>query len=233
MVIVGGSFAQGWGIHDEETFAWKLQERFPSLNVMNYGTAGYGTYQSFLVLEKELPLLKSPVIVLYGFILHHTARNVAPVDWLKALSRFSRRGIVHVPYATLNEDGALVRHPPVAYLRLPLRKSSATAAFVEEIYMRTRVRTREEKKSREVLARILLEMAATSERHGARFLVINLEPVRPPTKVLAKFLRVNQIEYVDCGFPFEGMTVPGEAHPNGEMNTLWFDCIVDALGDPA
>ena len=216
----GGSFAQGWGISDEETLAWKLQERFPSLNVMNYGTGGYGTYQSLLVLENELPLLKSPVIVLYGFILHHAARNLAPVSWLKVLSKLSRRGIVHMPHATLDEDGALVRHPPAGYLRLPLRESSATIAFVEEVYMRTRIRTLKEQKARKVLERILLEMAAASERYGARFLVVNFQPVRQPTKLLFKFLEVNHIEYVDCGFPFEGMTVPGEAHPNGDMNTL-------------
>ena len=197
---------------------------------MNYGTGGYGTYQSLLVLENELPLLKSPVIVLYGYIVHHAARNIAPVSWLKVLSEFSRRGTVHVPYATVDEDGALVRHPPVAYLQLPFRGSSAAIALLEEVYMRTRVRTLKEGKARKVMERVLLAMAATSEEHGARFLVINFQPVRPVTKLLVKFLEVNQIEYVDCGFPFEGMTVPGEAHPNGDMNTLWSECIVDGLG---
>ena len=77
----------------------------------------------------------------------------------------------------------------------------------------------------------LVEMAATSKRYGARLLVINLEPVRPATGRLVKILRMNQIEYGDCAFPLEGMLVPGERHPNGEMNSLWSDCIADALGD--
>ena len=115
MVVVGGSYTQGWAIRDEETFPWKLQERFPSLNVMNYGTAAYGSYQSLLVLENELPRMKSPAIVLYGFIEHHVIRNSAGILWLKGLSRYSRRGIVSVPYATLNRDRELVRHPPEAY----------------------------------------------------------------------------------------------------------------------
>ena len=38
---------QGWAIDDNETYPWKLQKRYPSLNVLNYGTGGYGSYQSF------------------------------------------------------------------------------------------------------------------------------------------------------------------------------------------
>jgi hypothetical protein len=200
---------------------------------MNYGTSGYGTYQSLLVLENELPLLKSPVIVLYGFIRHHAARSVAGASWLEALSRFSRRGIVHVPYATLDEDGALVRHPPLAYLRLPFRGSSAMIAFIEDVYMSAKLGAPGEKRAWKVVRKLVLEMAATSQRYGARFAFVNLQPARPPMGGLVKFLAANRIEYVDCGFPFEGMTVAGEGHPNGEMNTLWLECIVDALGEPA
>ena len=230
MVIVGGSFAQGWAISDEETFAWKLQDRFPSLNVMNYGTGAYGTYQSLLVLESELPLLTSPVIVLYGFILDHAMRNVGAVLWLEILSRFSRRGIVNVPCATLHEDGALVRHPPEGYLALPFRESSAMVALVEEVYMKKRAGNRKAQMG-PVTERILLEMAATSQRYGARFLVVQLDPRRATTNHWAEFFKVNHIQYLDCGLPYEGMIVPGEGHPNGDMNTRWVDCIADALGD--
>lgn len=230
MIIVGGSFAQGWAISDEETFAWKLQDRYPSLNVMNYGTGAYGTYQSLLVLERELPLLNSPVIVLYGFIPHHATRNVGAVDWLEILSRFSRRGIVSVPFATLDEDGALVRHSPKGYPALPFRESSATIALLAEIYMKARAGGRGAQ-ARPVTERILLEMAATSEKFGARFLVVQLEPTRAPRNPWADFLEANQIQYLDCGFPYEEMIVPGEGHPNGDVNTLWADCIAGALGN--
>ncbi len=51
IVIVGGSFVQGWAVSDQDTFAWKLQDRFADYDVLNLGTAGYGTYQSLLLIE--------------------------------------------------------------------------------------------------------------------------------------------------------------------------------------
>ena len=230
LVVVGGSYTQGWAISDEETFPWKLQERFPSLNVMNYGTAAYGSYQSLLVLENELPRLKSPAIVLYGFIEHHVIRNSAGFLWLKGLSRYSRPGIVSVPYATLNRDRQLVRHLPEAYLALPFRGSSATIALVEELYMTARTGGRRTQK-RAVTERILLEMASVSRRFGSEFIVALLDYNRDAIKRWARFLTARRVRYADCGFPYAGMRVIGEGHPNGELNTRWADCIAEELLD--
>ena len=91
VLVVGGSFTFGLAISDNETYPWKLQTMFPSFNIMNYGTAGYGGYQSLLVMERELPRLKSPAFVIYGFFQHHEERNVAPSEWLEMLSRYSYR----------------------------------------------------------------------------------------------------------------------------------------------
>jgi lysophospholipase L1-like esterase len=54
VLVLGDSFTQGWAVSDEETYAWKLQERFPTARFVNYGTAGYSTYQSLLRLKVAL-----------------------------------------------------------------------------------------------------------------------------------------------------------------------------------
>ena len=100
LVLVGDSLTQGWAISDHETYAWKLQKRFPFLKVLNYGTGGYGSYQSLLMLERQLPGLTRPKFVLYGFIDHHEIRNCAAGEWLQALSSHSRRAHVDVPFVT-------------------------------------------------------------------------------------------------------------------------------------
>ena len=102
IAIVGGSFTEGFAISDHETFAWKLQERFPSMRVRNYGHGGYGTYQSLLLLEQVLSQRPAPVMALYGFFEGHEIRNVATADWLEMLSMMARRhSTISVPYATL------------------------------------------------------------------------------------------------------------------------------------
>ena len=52
VVVIGCSYTQGWAVTDEETYPWRLQAEFPSHAFLNYGTAGYGTYQSLLALER-------------------------------------------------------------------------------------------------------------------------------------------------------------------------------------
>lgn len=231
LVIVGGSFTQGLAISDDETYAWKLQERYPESKVMNYGSGAYGTYQSLLVLERELPRLKSPTMVLYGFFDHHEERNVAPGGWLEMLSKLSRRGHVCVPYATLSDNGSLVRHPPACYPITPFRESLSTIAFLDKVYMKITTMKRFDQR-RLVTEKLLVEMQDVCETHGAQFAVVLLTGKEETKRHYADFLKKEGIGVIDCGcdIPPE-MRVPGEGHPNGKMNSRWAACIAEALGD--
>jgi len=230
-VIVGGSFTQGMAIDDNETYAWKLQIQYPSFDVLNYGTGGYGSYQSLLVLEKELLRLTSPVIVLYGFIQHHEDRNVASYGWLNQLSQLSRRGHVFLPYGTLEEDTRLARHSPERYLVLPLRKSLATVVLIEKAYMSIKTKHRHSQK-RLVTEQVLLEMKRITEQYGATFVPVLLQVDREAKRHYKKFFQTHNFRDIDCVFPLTPeLKVPGEGHPNGKMNSLWAECIASALGD--
>ena len=108
VVVLGCSFVQGWALSDEETFAWKLQERFARARVLNFGTAGYGTTQSLLALERYLEerkrthgaaAAKGPLIVVYGFSDFHTSRSIADAvvaqDARTGLARARRHALRH------------------------------------------------------------------------------------------------------------------------------------------
>jgi hypothetical protein len=231
LVLVGDSFTAGWAISDDETYAWKLQQAFPFLEVLNYGTGGYGTYQSLLMLERELPYLARPAFVLYGFVENAEYRNAAPGSWLGLLSRFSHRGHIDVPFATVEADNRLVRHPPERYLALPFRESSALVAFIEKIYMDRKTRGRMSQKTA-VTQRILLEMNKVATQHGATFVVVFLSVRRSTKEHYTAFLRESNIQDLDCGYDItDEMQVPGEGHPNGKMNTRWANCISAGLGE--
>ena len=116
LVIVGGSLTYGYGLSDEETWPWLLQGKTSCVKVLNYGTIGYGTYQCLLMLEKVLPELSSPTIVIYGFMEHHLIRNVAPPDW-QAVLAFNRRGDVYLPRVDIDKNNSLVRYPPALVKR--------------------------------------------------------------------------------------------------------------------
>jgi len=78
LLLLGCSFTEGFGLDDKNTFAWKLQQLLADISVRNFGTAGYGTLQSFLI-EKQLLALHAnspPRAIIYGFADFHQVRNV-------------------------------------------------------------------------------------------------------------------------------------------------------------
>jgi hypothetical protein len=229
LVLIGDSFTVGWAISDSETYPWQLQEKFPFLHVLNYGTGGYGSYQSLLMLERELPSLAHPKFVLYGFNQLQEARNTAPARWLRLLSSHSRRGHVDVPFATFDAEKGMLRHPPERYVSLPLRESSAVVTLVEKAYMDIKARKRLSNK-RLITEQILLAMDRVSKEHNAIFAVVLLWADRNIKEHYMEYLRENNIQVIDCIYEITNeMQVPGDGHPNGKMHALWTKCISDAL----
>ena len=52
LLLVGDSFAQGVGVDDEETVAWRLAGALRNRDVINLGVAGYGPDQELLSVEE-------------------------------------------------------------------------------------------------------------------------------------------------------------------------------------
>ncbi len=231
IVLVGGSYTQGFAISDDETWAWRLQERFPDRSVLNWGTAGYGAYQSLLVLEEQLPRLDAPRVVVYGLNDHHELRNVAPARWLRALSRFSQRGHVDTPFATLDASGGLVRHPPERYLALPLHEHLATVAFAERVVMDRRTAGRGAY-APQVMEAILTRMRDVCRENGASFVVAVLRAKPAGRRRYRQFLEGLNVRSVDCVFPLPPeLRVAGETHPNGRVHGMWADRVAPVLAD--
>jgi hypothetical protein len=229
VALFGDSFVQGWGLPDRATLAWQLQDRYRSLHVLNYGVGGYGTYQTFLRLEQVLAQGPAPEWVLYGFILPQEKRSVAPAGWIEELDGAAREGLAAVPFADLDRDGRLVRHPPQAYPRWPGRERSALVAFGQAVFARARAGRREER-ARAVTLRLLEEMNALCASRGARFAVVFLWTPREVRAEYVRHLRRHRIRWVDCHHPVTlDLVIPFEGHPNQELNRRWAECLAEKL----
>lgn len=233
VLFCGCSFTQGFAISDAETFAYKLQARLPEVEVLNFGTAGYGTYQCLLRLRRYFDVgAPSPAVVAYGLFQDHEGRNVAAAYWLQSLARVSRRGFVAVPYCALDDGGRLDCRPPEAsYRAWPGTGSSALLTFLQGRYERFRTRSRQ-RQARAVTEALLREMAALVRSRGATFLVVLLHAGDTNRRAYRDFLSAAKIDFVDCVDPrydTPEMVVRGEVHPNGKMNTVWADCIEGRL----
>ncbi len=232
VALVGCSYTQGWAVSDAETFAWRLQERFPERAVANLGTAGYGTYQSLLSLERHFSVSSTPVeLVVYGFIEHHEIRNVAPGGWIRRLATASAADRLAVPFATLGAKGELVRHAPEAYPGWFFDDELASVAFLESSLMDWR---HEERRSeaRAVTERLLEQMRDTSLARGAPLLVAILEARPQARRHYLRWLAAHGIHAVDCTHPRSldpAFLVPGYGHPGRAIHSDWAGCIGDAL----
>jgi hypothetical protein len=230
VVVIGCSYTQGWAVTDQETYPWHLQAEFPSHAFLNYGTAGYGTYQSLLALERYFAAgHDSPAVVIYGFIDYHEERNVAPANWLKALATASRAGTLSIPFVSIGADGTLERHRLDRANSWPLRSHLASVAAVEDRVLEFRTRGRFEQR-REVTDRLILELQRVTRDHGSRLLVAILESRDEPKAHVTAFTAREGIESVDCTVPNqELLQVPGYSHPDRRINAHWARCIGDRL----
>jgi len=229
MAVIGGSFAEGWGLPDEETLPWKLQAALPEVEVRNHAVGGYGTYQSLLRLEQLFAAADPPDRVVYGFTELHEERNVANPRWLRDLAQVARRGHVAVPYATLGPAGRLERHPPESHPLWPLRSRLALVNVVQSAWLQHRGRGRLEQRH-EVTRRLLFAMDQLCRTHGARLLVAVLWA--PQTAdFYVQSLRQRGIPVVDCNLAQRPrLIIEGDGHPNGQATSELARCILEALG---
>lgn len=102
LMIVGDSYSFGFGVSNEETYAYELARMMPDWDVMNLAVSATGTDQHYLMYERQGEKYK-PNIVLMGFYLLDYNRNTYNFrDYAKPM---------YVPQA----DGSLtLTHTPVS-----------------------------------------------------------------------------------------------------------------------
>ena len=125
LLVMGDSFAEGWGVQLEESVSKKLEKKLQktapkkTFEVLNFGVAGYGTDQEMLLFE-ELGRFYQPHLVLVLFYVNDLINNA------------NRQGIGaergYKPYFRVGRDGGL-------QLRgVPVRKTP----FWDETFWHTR-----------------------------------------------------------------------------------------------
>jgi hypothetical protein len=104
LLILGDSFAWGYGVADEDVFAAVLERQFQAegkpWEVLNAGVLGWGTDQQYLFLKRDGYEFGPDIVVVAFFLLNDPINNVTTghVNWSKPVFlNSSLRDLMHVP----------------------------------------------------------------------------------------------------------------------------------------
>lgn len=159
VLVLGDSFAFGWGVEQGETFAAQLARLEPGWDVFNAGVSGYGTDQELLLLRRLKQELE-PDLVLCLFCANDLFECSGPVAYGR-----------HKPYFVLGESGPELRGTPVPEPLLE-RVSHLWRAFVKYRWERgRRPRVEQHAQDWQLVQALYLEMSR--ELDGVPLLVLS------------------------------------------------------------
>jgi hypothetical protein len=229
VLVVGGSYAQGYSVGDADTFFARLGRELPDFAFRSYGTGGFGTLQSLLLTERILdatPPEQRPALVLYALIEGHVKRNVAEPSHILSL-QVSARALLVPPHVRVR-DGSLRRFAPELLRTWPLADRSSVLALLERAWVWARYRVGREESLR--ATRLLLEeFDASVTSRGPAFAVALLEGSPEDQRAL---LSGAPFPSVDCHHPErpeESVCGDGHGHPGAAVHAWWARCLADWL----
>lgn len=120
-LVLGDSFAFGWGVEQNETFSSELARLAPHWQVLNAAVSGYATDQELLLLEKLLPEVQ-PDLVVVAYCSNDRMECASTAPYGRAKPYFTRRGRELVLAGVPIEEPWLVGH---SYLARAIAKALA------------------------------------------------------------------------------------------------------------
>jgi hypothetical protein len=215
--IFGCSFTQGWGLDDSGTLPWKVQERLPDHEVVNFGVGGYGTLQSLLQYRRALAAKAKPAMAILVYADFHDQRNVRTDGWRDANFSYERFGTTAQPYARLGSSGAL-RYDwgssDVPLMGLRARSAAINVAAIG--FGRVRERFLNAHRVSELL---IEQFAVESRQRGVRFVLAGIWPSED-TRDTLQYFSARGIETVDISTDQKDRRnlIPYDGHPSAFAN---------------
>ena len=228
ITILGGSFALGQAVNDNQTFAFYVQNNLKQYKIKNYGVGGHGTYQSYLRLKELFKSNQNIDYVIYSFIDPHEKRNMGDASWSEWLSKLSKKP-VYIPYVTLDGKNKLTEHPPREYLVLPLSGQSVLISKIQKKIMRMILYSSKDD-TVFVTKQLILKMKKLSDLNGSKFIFVNLNSKISKIDDYSNFSKANNINFVNCQIYLgEDLIVKNDGHPNDRAHKKYGNCILKAL----
>lgn len=226
VMVIGGSNAQSYGVRDEDSFAYILSERYPSLWFENFGNGGYSTVQSLLLAEKAYDnfyISEKPKLIVLAFDDSHALRNVADQSWVYSISDDEGRYVAPPHYRLQN--GEFVFHPFRTIGFWPLEKQSALITVLHNIWLQS-VAYNTAGDALPATQHVIDQLHNFASRHDVQFAVVVLED---RNQIADAIFSDKPYPYKNCsGFERSDpgtYLLGGSSHPNAKLHAHFADCI--------
>lgn len=231
-LLLGCSYAYGMELPDEDTFAYKVARFFPAWQFDNYASPGYGTHQCRIMLEKILSNPNCPKYdyVLYAFIFDHPRRIAFDYSYLTDPDN-NNHGTI--PYADLSWNGKIAYHSRDEIF-IPGASIFRTAAFINNIYARSKSIREHTKANRNALYNAVLEdMLNLCKKNNIDLSVLILDDTNYTINpdIIKKGLNVYDIILYDLYIPKYHIKNNIYNHPNSLANDYWAEKIRAILNE--
>jgi hypothetical protein len=185
ILLVGCSYAAGYGVTDDESMASRIQTYYSGVRVINLATPGYGTYQSYLILKKYLDEHANtpPNVVVYGYAGHQPIRNVADWRWISSLKSYSGGQIVQ-PHLEKQENNTWKEVPFIEHNLLSMSGVSSLVFMIQSVMLERRYGTKSDNLHIEATNYSMLLMDRLCSNRDIAFITINIFNQYCPVKIV-------------------------------------------------
>lgn len=207
LLLFGGSFTFGYGLEDEQTWAWKLARDLGSAwRVTNYGQNAFGAQQMLYILEKReiAPIPDAPEReALFLAIKHHIIR---PTGLFYHARKSYRYDLVDGKLTKLMKS---VDSPLYIVPSLPYKfNGSQTVRELSDRFVGVYLRRNEEKLLKIYAAIIAQSSRLLAEEYGTRLTVL----LWPDIEDLAPLLRAEDVPVIFAREGFKEWGAEGEVY---------------------
>ena len=170
--------------------------------------------------------IKTAVLI---YVPNHATRNIGDEFWLRTLTKFSKRGYVSLPYASIDNQKRLIRHKPIKYLKTPFMDSIAISNKIAKRVMRFKLKNNEKGKY-EVTNVIFSEIKRLTKQNNINLIIVNISSDENAFDPYLETFKKNNIDFFNCTEKrTKKLTIKGDGHPNDAMHSLFEKCIYKEL----
>jgi len=158
---------------------------------------------------------------------HHSIRNIGSEFWLRTLNKYSKRGYVSLPYASVSDDGNLTRKDPITYIRIPFMDNLSISNKIAKRIMRLKLKDNEEN-ALKVTNVIFHDLKQMLDKKNIKLIVLDLAEKKGALDPFLGNFSENNIKVVNCNLKQgDNLIIKGDGHPNELMHLLYSECILN------